>query len=285
MALETGIRVAVAASIAGGAAVAATNVGLNVVTGEKRQAGDKENVFAGAFLDSSSSISNLSSGSILALLGRREDDEGGSIDNTMLELFRDHDDYEEERIRSFIQKLNFKNSEVGIKPSKWKDQLHMDIFEAFGAPGHMNVHCGMMVAYPGLANWFITISVDLQAIDPEILENARIPESVRGVDTGFSGEKLSSVKHTLSVVDGIDKLWKYKKSVSISLLQLFNTVAKAMAASEERSKTYSRLNSNCVHFKNDVLNFIESLKDNKQYSQKIPYKTTVTKFDLNMKSA
>jgi len=243
---------------------------LNVATGKNRQPGDREKVLTGLI----SSANQFSSGTI--------DESDESMSNTMLELFRNHDDYKEERVRSFIKKLHTKNPECGIKQGIWNNPLHMDIFQAFGAPNHSSVHAWLLVSYPGLDNWFVTISIDLQAISKDILEDSKIPENFDGCDKSSTEGNLSAVKHTLDVVDGIKEIWEYKKSMCMSLLELFDIVAKAMVTGNERSQEYNLCKSNCIHFKNDILNMIEALVDKKPCRQKIPYKTVVTKFNINV---
>ena len=278
LSLEQGVKLGVGIAGASIAAAVAATKGLNDVTGKNRQPGDRGKV-ASAFAFSSS---NYSSGTILQLLGKGDESGNEDMSNTMLELFREHDDYKEERVRGFIQKLHTKNPECGIRHGKWNNPLHMDIFQAFGAPGHSGVHGGLLIAYPGFDKWFITISIDLQALSKDILENAKIPENFGECDKSSMGGNLSAVKHTLDVVDGIENVWEYKKSVSISLLELFGTVAKAMVAGNKRLQTYDMFKSNCIHFKNDILNILEALEDKKPWSQKFPFKTNVTKFSLNV---
>ena len=253
-----------------------SDVLLNQATGKNRQPEDKRELF----FNLSSDSSNWSSEVLSGLLGKRGSHENENFSNKMMELFRNHDNYKEERIRSFIQKLNLKNAECGIKPPIWGNPLHMDIFQAFGAPGHKGVHSGLMVAYPGLDNWFITISVDLTAIPLEKLENGEIPENVEGSDTSFSGIMKTALIHTLTVVDGIDdSIWKYKGSVTMSLLGLFETLADAMKTGEERGKNYDKYSNNCIHFKNDIL---EALKDKIHQARKITNKSKIREFQLTL---
>ena len=273
-AILTGVAAAVGVSVVG-AAGCQVNATLNQATGENRQSGDKSRVFFGSSRD----CSNLSSEKISALLRYKKKDGDESIKDQMYELFSKHDDYNEERSRNFIQEIHVQNPECGIKQRTWRTTTHMDIFQAFGAPGHMGVHSGLMIAYQGLDKWFITLSIDLTAIPVELLENGEIPESVEGSDTSFSGIKKCAVKHFMKVVDGIDDLiWEYKGSVNMSLLDLFNTVANAMKGGAQRGNYHVRGN-NCIHFKNDIL---EAFQNNFQQDKKIPNKATrkIKQFDL-----
>ena len=115
----------------------------------------------------------------------------------------------------------------------------------------------------------------------EKLENGEIPENVEGSDTSFSGIMKTALIHTLTVVDGIDdSIWKYKGSVTMSLLGLFDTLADAMKTGEKRGKNYDKYSNNCIHFKNDIL---EALKDKFNHARKITNKSKIREFQLTLK--
>jgi len=264
--------VAVAAVI--GAVGAGTNETLNQVAGPKRQSGDKGKIFFNLSRDSS----RLSSAQISAKLGYGKEEEDEVFSNKLMVLFSDHDDYKEERSRNFIHKIHAQNPECGIKKKTWNTRIHMDVFQAFGAPGHCGVHAGLMIAYHGLEEWFVTISIDLQNIPADQLINCELPENVTGSDVSANGNCKCYVEHCLRVVKGVDdSTWEYKGSANMSLLDLFSIVANAMKEGAERGY-YTKLGNNCIHFKNDILATIELNAGHR----KIPNKATedIEEFEL-----
>lgn len=271
-----GVGLAISIGAAGVGATGLVNAGLNSLTGEKRQPNDKIKVL----LNFSSDASNMSSAQLKALLGSGgETEDEDKCQNKLMALFSQHDDYDERKSRNFMERLHNKNIEVGIKLKAWKTMTQMDIFEAFGAPGHLGVHAGLTFAYKGLADWFISVSVDLAAIPAKLIENEEIPENVAVSDASKNVPSKNAVVHELNVVDGInDEIWRYKGSVKISLIGIFNMIAKAMEAGAGRGN-YSLGSNNCIHFKNDILASIEGFYDQKRL---IPNKKSVTQFPLNL---
>eukprot|EP00092_Neocalanus_flemingeri_P099040 GFUD01126326.1.p1 GENE.GFUD01126326.1~~GFUD01126326.1.p1 ORF type:complete len:260 (+),score=60.78 GFUD01126326.1:59-838(+) len=256
----TGVAAAAGVSVVG----AIANDALNTATGPNRQCGDKLRVF----FNSSSDSSNMSSG-----IGGADAD--FICTNKMMELFSKHDDYREERSRNFIRNIDLKNLELGIKKREWKTIIQMDVFQAFGAPGHLGVHAGLMIAYPGLGESFIMLSVDLTAIPSENIFNGDIPENVAGSDISLAGIKKCAIAHSLTVEDGIDQsTWEYMGSVNMTLLDLFNTVARAMKQGAARGN-YDNFTNNCIHLKNDILSALNFHRD-----RNIPNKTNIQKYDL-----
>eukprot|EP00092_Neocalanus_flemingeri_P011099 GFUD01011948.1.p1 GENE.GFUD01011948.1~~GFUD01011948.1.p1 ORF type:complete len:265 (-),score=59.94 GFUD01011948.1:1123-1917(-) len=256
----TGVAAAAGASVVGLGVTAVANDTLNQVTGQNRQCGDKMKVLFNSI------------GKLLGIGGT-----GDLICTTeMLALFSKQDDYKE-RSRRFIGNIHEKNPECGIKKEEWNTTIQMDVFQAFGAPGHLGVHAGLMIAYPGLGDWFITLSVDLAAIPAEKILNGDIPENTAGSDISSSGISKCAVSHTLTVVDGIDEsIWEYMGSVNMGLLDLINIVARAMKQGAARGD-YNLRSNNSIHFKNDILAIVEG---NFHNDRKIPSKTNINKFDL-----
>eukprot|EP00092_Neocalanus_flemingeri_P099039 GFUD01126325.1.p1 GENE.GFUD01126325.1~~GFUD01126325.1.p1 ORF type:complete len:234 (+),score=53.58 GFUD01126325.1:59-760(+) len=230
----TGVAAAAGVSVVG----AIANDALNTATGPNRQCGDKLRVF----FNSSSDSSNMSSG-----IGGADAD--FICTNKMMELFSKHDDYREERSRNFIRNIDLKNLELGIKKREWKTIIQMDVFQAFGAPGHFRVHSSLMIAYC-------------------------LPGSGRMVHHAVCGSYCHSSRENIQE-DGIDQsTWEYMGSVNMTLLDLFNTVARAMKQGAARGN-YDNFTNNCIHLKNDILSALNFHRD-----RNIPNKTNIQKYDL-----
>eukprot|EP00090_Calanus_glacialis_P035303 TRINITY_DN60291_c0_g1_i1.p1 TRINITY_DN60291_c0_g1~~TRINITY_DN60291_c0_g1_i1.p1 ORF type:complete len:295 (+),score=53.30 TRINITY_DN60291_c0_g1_i1:61-945(+) len=239
-AIIRGVTVTVITVAAVGAGVNST---LDQATGENRQPGDKLNLFFNSSSDGSK-IASESSNSNLHGCGDKAEE---TSSNKWSALFSEYDDYKEELSRHCIRSIHANNPECGIKPNTWNTIIHMDIFQAFGAPGHRGVHGGLMIAYHGLREWFINLSVDL--FRKEVLQDDTTIEN----ESGRTVLEKCALEQCLRVVNGIDdNTWEYKGSVLMSILDLFSIVAEEMMKGARRGN-YDWRDNNCVHFKNGIL--------------------------------
>ena len=216
----------------------------------------------------------MSSAQLKALLGSGgETEDEDKCQNKLMALFSQHDDYDERKSRNFMERLHNKNIEVGIKLKAWKTMKQMDIFEAFGAPGHLGVHAGLTFAYKGLADWFISVSVDLAAIPAKLIENEEIQLMI--LEHYF--KKLISMPN-VHVIACISDLFNESKArnklleANKEVFKLFD-IFKKLSLKEDLPTT---LENNCITYKTSILT------DNIDYMKR--YSHITHEFEKNWKS-
>ena len=166
---------------------------------------------------------------------------------TLQVLFKHHDDYEV-IFTTFICNLDAKEPKFGIKPKTWKTALRIKVYDAFGAPGHEDVHAGLLITYCSATKegHVIAISIDLAAVDA----------NSDGQDSTLKWDQECALVHTLRVAAETEidmNIWKYRRTVQAPLLDLFKVdVTRAMKLGHKRGP-YNIAFNNCIHFKNDFL--------------------------------
>ena len=157
LAVGSDVLVAAGAATAGaaGAVVLAPYVVLNT-TGSNRQEGEGIELLKGA-------VKQVG-------IGRRSDT---SINKGGLGAFQirfEHFAEYLDKVKLFLRLFDECNNEIGILPPEEVDEggrfhvpVRMDVFWAFGAPGHMRIHSSLMVVYKSkLDGMYFGIKIDLQ---------------------------------------------------------------------------------------------------------------------------
>ena len=152
--------------------------------------------------------------------------------------------------RTFFDNLHRKHPELGIMRNSFDESIRMEVFDAFGAPGHKLVHSGLLVAYSSLAEELLVgVTVDLQAISGAGLESGA---GLQEAGLGKGGEQCVLVQQLTTLETVCMETWEHRVTLDMSLLDLIDTVAAAMKIGQERGG-YHLTENNCIHFKNDIL--------------------------------
>ena len=211
---------------------------INTAVGSCSQPGDHSQLSSGAVTSSSNCISSL-----LSSLNPRVSSKGIFTD-----AFKNNNEYVK-FVKRFIEDYHDVNQEFGILRKEMEEvgdgkgfdvPIMIDVFWAYGVPGHENVHTSLLFAYKGtMEGKFVLFKTDLQA-------------GVNDVSV-FNEEKQDNViMHEIKVCSGIDETtWRnYAGTINISLIELFRIIKKGMITFP---KYYNGLNANCIQFKNVLI--------------------------------
>ena len=209
--------------------------GLSAAVGPHSQPGERTQLAWRSLTSSASRSSNWSS------LGNH-----ASRDGTFKHLFKEYKTYIK-YVKRYIEDYHDTNPEVSILPSPNKDAsafdkpIFMDVFWAFGVPGHEQVHTSLLFAYQSsFENKYVMFKVDLQA-------GCR--------DLGLTNPD-NEIMHQLKLCDGIDEtIWNnYGGTVNLSLSELILLIQSVMSSFP---KQFDVLEANCIQFKNMVIEYVK----------------------------
>ena len=228
--LLTVILGASASIVAGSMATAS----LSAAVGPFAQPGERSQLAWRSLTSSASKSSQWSS------LGHH-----ASKDGTFKHLFKEYKTYIK-YIKRFIEDYHDTNPEVSILPATvnqggFDKQMFMDVFWAFGVPGHEQVHTSLLFAYQSsFKDKFVMFKVDLQA----------------GCEDVRLTNPDNEIMHQIKLSDGIDEtIWNnYGGTVKLSLNELILLIHSVMSSFP---KKFDILDANCIQFKNMVIEYVK----------------------------
>ena len=165
-------------------------------------------------------------------------------DGTFKHLFKEYTTYIK-YVKRFIEDYHDTNKEVSILPVNVSDggfdlPILMDVFWAYGVPGHEQVHTSLLFAYKStLEDKFVLLKVDLQA----------------GCDDIKLTNPDNEIMHQIKLCTAIDEtIWNnYGGTVRLSLNELICIIQSVMSSFP---KKFEVLNANCIQFKNTIIEYV-----------------------------
>jgi len=208
---------------------------LSSAVGPHGQPGERTQLAWRSLTSSASRSSNWSS------LGNH-----ASKDGTFKHLFKEYKTYIK-YVKRYIEDYHDSNPEVSILPLNSKDvgafdkPMFIDVFWAFGVPGHEQVHTSLLFAYKSaFEDKYVMLKVDLQAGCEDIrLTN---PDN--------------EIMHQIKLCDGIDEtIWNnYGGTVNLSLNELILLIQSVMSSFP---KKFDVLEANCIQFKKMIIEYVK----------------------------
>lgn len=168
-----------------------------------------------------------------------------SKDGTFKHLFKEYTTYIK-YVKRFIEDYHDTNKEVSILPFHVHEMgfdipILMDVFWAYGVPGHEQVHTSLLFAYKStLEEKFVMLKVDLQA----------------GCDDIKLTNPDNEIMHQIKVCDGINEtVWNnYGGTVKLSMNELICIIQSVMSSFP---KKFDVLDANCIQFKNMIIEYVK----------------------------
>ena len=165
-------------------------------------------------------------------------------DGSFKHLFKEYKTYIK-YVKRYIEDYHDTNPEVEILPISASDggfdkPIKMDVFWAYGVPGHEQVHTSLLFAYKSaFDNKFVMFKVDLQA----------------GCDDIRLTNPDNEIMHHIKLCDGIDEtIWNnYGGTVILSFNELICIIQSVMSSFP---KKFDVLDANCIQFKNMVIAYV-----------------------------
>ena len=166
-------------------------------------------------------------------------------DGSFKHLFKEYKTYIK-YVKRFIEDYHDTNPEVSILPLPANElgfdkPIAMDVFWAFGVPGHEQVHTSLLFAYKStFEDKFVMFKVDLQA----------------GCEDLRLTNPDNEIMHQLKLCDGVDEtIWdNYGGTVILSLHELICIIQSVMSSFP---KKFDILDANCIQFKNMIIEYVK----------------------------
>ena len=122
---------------------------------------------------------------------------------------------------SLVQDMNpghFLLSPNGTTPD-WSEIITFDVYDAFGAAGHLSVHASVMLIFTNSKaekETSFQVKLDLQAGDGDLVKSQHSP---------------TSLLMSISSVSGVEEPWKYRMTCKMSFAKLFDSITKSLKKS------------------------------------------------------